>query len=98
MKIYSFLKVLKILCFLSMGIFFVNFTICVLFLVEFDIMVWLTMPFIVFVFAAFSGVCFIDMFLSEKKNNCSYSKIVFLLRKSSSDISPRTQTETKAAS
>ncbi len=98
MKVYSLLRILKIICFLSVGIFFVSFMLCALFSVDFDVMVFITIPFVVFIFAAYSGICIIDMGLLEKKSNYAPRRESFLCGDEDSDILTRTQTETKAAS
>ena len=79
MKIYSLKEVLKKVCFFSNVLFFVNFIVCFLLKVEFNAMVWLTMPFILIVLAAFSTVCFIDEFFLQNKctvqNKCKIINI-----------------------
>ncbi len=76
MKIYSLFKILS---FCGITIFFINFIICFLFLAEFYVMFWLTMPFIVITLAAYSSVCLIDEFFAEIKiSEHSKRKVLYM--------------------
>ena len=67
MKIYSLTIFFKIASVCGIILFFLSFFICVLFKVMFDIMVYITLPFILFTFIFYSIVSFMEDFVDREK-------------------------------